>query len=93
MNDRAGFCELDLLRHPEGLVARITYRDMASGYRSYSFTLLKEFEQDGCVARTAFLNERHIDAVHELVELARERIQRDKDRLFTARRWKEQERR
>lgn len=83
------FTEIARLRDPDdlGLVAPITVKRKPNGYVAFSFAIFKEFERpDGDIQRTSFLNDRHIDAAHKLLDAVERRIELERDRVRTKRR-------
>jgi len=83
------FVEIARLRDPDdlGLVAPITIKTRPNGYVAFSFAIFKEFERaDGETQRSSFLNDRHIDAAHKLLDAVERRIEIERDRVSTSRR-------
>lgn len=84
------FTVIDTLRDPDntGVAARITVRDKPNGYRSFSFSIFKEFEREpgGATQRSAFLNDWHIEAAHKLLDRVAERIEQEKAKVHGRRR-------
>ena len=83
------FTEIARLRDPDdlGLVAPITIKTKPNGYVAFSFAIFKEFERsDGETRRSSFLNDRHIDAAHKLLDAVEKRIEIERDRVRAIRR-------
>jgi hypothetical protein len=81
---RENYEEVDVLRDPDGVVAVITRRTI--GEETYhSFAIKKEFERDGKIERTSYLNRRHSAAVRRLLQRVDEYLDREVERS-TARR-------
>jgi hypothetical protein len=83
------FVEIDRLEDPDGvgIIAVITKRDRAGGYRAFSFAIYKEYtDKSGAVRRTNYLNERHVDAAARLLVLVKQRLLLEQDRLDAERR-------
>ena len=83
------FTEIARLRDPDdlGLVAPITIKTKPNGYVAFSFAIFKEFEgASGQAKRTSFLNDRHIDAAHKLLDAVEKRIEIERDRVRASRR-------
>lgn len=82
------FQQLAVVHDPDGsgAIAIVTVRDRASGFRSYSFALFKEFEHDGVVKKSSYLMERHLDVAHRLIDMVAEVIKADQEKLNTAKR-------
>ena len=83
------FEEIDRLRDPDnlGLVAPITIKTKPNGYVAFSFAIFKEFERpDGDTTRTSYLNDRHIDAAHKLLDAVQRRIEIERDKVWADRR-------
>ncbi len=80
---------LDEIRDEEtGVVAVITKKQKPTGYLGFSFSFFKEFERKpgSQTERTSYLNDRHIGAVRRLINAVEERIEAEKDKLFSKRR-------
>lgn len=85
------FKEVTQIEDPDGvgLVASITARNRASGYRTFSFSIYKQYtDKNGEVRRTNYLNERHINAAIKLLHAVSERIALEQEKLDTQRRRK-----
>lgn len=83
------FVEIARLRDPDdlGLVAPITIKRKPNGYVAFSFAIFKEFERsDGETKRSSFLNDRHIEAAHKLLDAVEKRIEIERDRVRAKRR-------
>jgi hypothetical protein len=83
------FVEIDRIEDPDGvgIVAVITKRDRAGGYRAFSFALYKEYtDKSGAARRSHYLNERHIDASIKLLRLVEKRLLLEQDKLDNERR-------
>jgi AraC-like DNA-binding protein len=78
---RDNFSEIEVLRDPDGIVAVITQRADTS---YLSFSLMKEFEREGQVVRTSFLNRRHIAAVKRLLPRVEEYLDHASERSGAA---------
>jgi hypothetical protein len=87
---RNDFVEVDVLRDPDGLglVAPITARVKPNGFTAFSFAIFKEFERapGHPTQRTSYMNERHISAMHKLLDRVEKRIAEEQDKIHTARR-------
>lgn len=68
---RNGYEDVDNVTDVDGVVAVISRR-LHNGALSVAF--MKEFDRDGTVERTAFLQRRHLDAIARLVPIVRERM-------------------
>lgn len=80
---------LDEIRDEEtGVVAVITKKKKPNGYLGFSFSFFKEFERrpGSPTERTSYLNDRHLGAVRRLINAVEERIEAEKDKLFSSRR-------
>lgn len=84
----AEYEEVEQIQDPDGvgLVATITRRAHSNGYTLFSFMIQKEYSSKGEVRRSSFLNDRHIDAAHKLLDLVGSRINFHLDKLNTERR-------
>ena len=83
------FTEIDRLRDLDnlGLVAPITIKTKPNGYVAFSFAIFKDFERPGGdTQRTSYLNDRHIDAAHKLLEAVEKHIELERDRVWADRR-------
>jgi hypothetical protein len=77
------------VRGEMGSVLDVSRKERSSnGYQLLSFRLYKEFErkEGEPTTTTAWLNERHIDECHRLLEEAREAIKNEKERDLATRR-------
>jgi len=86
---KSEFIEIDCLRDPDnlGLVAPITIKEKPNGYIAFSFAIFKEFERGGGpTQRSSYLNDRHIDAAHKLLDAIERRIEIERDRVWERRR-------
>lgn len=87
---RQEYEEIDAIKDPDGmgLVAPITRMIKPNGYQSFSYAIMKEFERfpGGPTERSSFLNERHAEAAHKLIDLAVERIAVEHDKMQAQRR-------
>jgi hypothetical protein len=79
------FHELTVLDDPDGVIAPITMSEKDGSIR-FSFALMREFDKNGEVSRTAFLNKRHIAAAIRLLERLAEAIDAEEDKLRALRR-------
>jgi hypothetical protein len=69
------FIEFDVIRDVDGvLIAVLTYRTRQNGERMLSYSFMREFDQDGAMRRTCWLNGRHIDAVSRLLPRIKARL-------------------
>lgn len=85
-NSPNAFVEVATIRDPDGLLCVITEKPAPPGGRSmHSFTIVKEYERDGKILRTGFMNRRHVDAARRLLEQAAAWLDAEVDRA-TARR-------
>ncbi len=81
------FTEVAVLRDPDGLVCVITEKPAPPGGRAMqSFAIVKEYERDGKVLRTGFLNRRHVDAARRLLDQAAAWLDQKADRETARRR-------
>jgi hypothetical protein len=88
MDDSAAkskFQELTVLDDPDGIIAPITMSDKDGNVRM-SFAIMREFDKNGEVNRTAFLNRRHIPGAIRLLERLAEAIDAEEDKLRAVRR-------
>jgi hypothetical protein len=83
--DPKKFQEVALLVDPDGVVAPITVSDKDGNIR-LSFAVMREFDKNGEVGRTAFLNRRHIPAAIRLLERMAEAMDAEEDKLRATRR-------
>lgn len=84
-DSKSKFQEVALLVDPEGVVAPVTVSDKDGNIR-LSFAIMREFDKNGEVGRTAFLNRRHIPAAIRLLERMAETMDAEEDKLRAARR-------
>ena len=81
MSEEKRFREIALISDPEtGVIATIQVRDR-NGQPRLSFAFMKEFDRDGRVERSAFLEKRHVAAVRRLMDQLDERLEVEEDRL------------
>ena len=83
------FKEIARIEDPDGigLVASITKRDRAGGYRAFSFSVFKVWtDKAGETRNTSYLNARHIPALRKLLSLVEQYIALEQDKLDTERR-------
>lgn len=73
--------DLEPIRHPSGLIAKISVRQRAGGQKSLSFMIAKEFDREGRTEHTAWLARRHFDAIRELLDKVEERLDAEEDRI------------
>lgn len=81
------FTELDVIRDTDGVViAVLTYRTKPNGERLLSFSFMREFDDQGSMRRTCWLNDRHLDATARLLPRIKARLAEEKIRLDQAQR-------
>lgn len=73
--------DLPLIRHPSGLVAKISIRTLPRGQKAVSFMLAKEFEREGRTEQTAWMGRRHVEAARELLDEVEKKIEEIEDQL------------
>lgn len=71
------FNELEVIRHPDGVVAVITER-IRDG--RVSFMIAREYDVDGEVKRSAYIARRHLPAARMLINDLEERLELAEDR-------------
>jgi hypothetical protein len=69
--------EAAVLRDPDGVVCVITRR---TNSEMLSFMFCKEFERDGQIVRTGYLNRRHTTALRRLVAKVEEWLDQEVER-------------
>lgn len=77
MAERDDYPEVALITESDGVVAVITKK---AGTEFLSFSLQKQFERDGKVVRTSFLNRRHVASVRKLLLRVEEYLDQEADR-------------
>jgi len=65
-------------RSVDGVVATITAR-LRNGRRNYTYSLKKEFDKEGGVAQTPWLQKQHLKAARALLDQVEEFIQQAED--------------
>lgn len=81
MSTEKGFREIALISDTEtGVIGTIQVRDR-NGMPDISWAIMKEFDRDGRVERSAFLKKRHIAAVRKILDKLEERIDVEEDKL------------
>ena len=78
---RDDYPEVEVFREPDGIIAVVT-RKAGTNYLGFSFQ--KEFERDGKIVRTAFLNRRHIASVRRLIARVEEYLDAESERVAAA---------
>jgi hypothetical protein len=64
---RHEFREVEVLREGE-LICVVTARTTADGKDYHAFAILKEYERDGQIYRSGFMNRRHVASARKLLE-------------------------
>lgn len=82
---RDDYREVEVLRDSDGVVCVITVRQSPDGVQHHAYALLKEYERDGKVFRTSFMNRRHAPAVRRLLLKVEEWLDQAADRVTSAR--------
>jgi hypothetical protein len=77
--------EIHVLRKEDGVVAVIT-RYQQGGTPRYSFSFYKEYDRDGEIRRSHWLDRRHLASVRELTDEVDQWLALQEDRLRAARR-------
>lgn len=78
----------ETLRNEDGVVAKISKKEFRNGYTVYSYSLYKEFERrPGSPPQlSAWMNERHIAGISDLLERVRSVIKKDRGQEYAAKR-------
>ena len=75
------------LRKDDGVIAVITrYKSGKDSTARYSFSLYKEYDRDGEVKRSHWLDRRHLASVRELTDEVDRWLASEEDRMRAARR-------
>lgn len=77
------FNELEVIRHPDGVVAVITER-LRDG--RVSFMIAREYDDGGEVKRSAYIARRHLPAARQLLNDLEDRLELAEDRTRARRR-------
>jgi hypothetical protein len=71
----ANFAEVEQIRDTASVVyARITARERRDGERLYSFSIAREFDDNGAKRETVWMHLRHIKAMREALDRVEQRL-------------------
>lgn len=78
--------EVHVLRRDDGVIAVITRYNAGKGMHRYSFSFYKEYDRNGEIRRSHWLDRRHLESIRELTDEADRWLATEEDRLRAARR-------
>jgi hypothetical protein len=75
-----GFWPVTTLKTPEGVIAVITARAQPNGRRQLTFQLKKEFDKNGEIQSTPWLQKQHLGALRKLLDAVEAALELEEDR-------------